>query len=313
MNILVIFTGGTIGSCLKDGWISTDATTKYMLLDRYKGGKDVFDTVEPYSILSENLSASEINCLQKEIAKYVDSDYDGIIVTHGTDTLHYTSCAIEYAFADSRLPIVFVSADYPLENEKSNGYKNFEAAVEFIRSGAGAGVFVSYKNDNREETDIHIPSRILSHAECSGNVYSIDGSTFASYNGELVLKGEKTDKECCPIGITEYSAESGILCIESYPGNNYGYSLAGIKAVILRPYHSSTLNTANKGFADFCARASELEIPVFLVNADGKKNYESLKALDELEIQVLPYGTFVSAYMKIWAGISSADDASKFL
>ena len=136
---------------------------------------------------------------------------------------------------------------------------------------------------------------------------------FESYTGELAFKGEKKDKECCPIGITEYSAESGILCIESYPGNNYGYSLAGIKAVILRPYHSSTLNTANKGFADFCARASELEIPVFLVNADGKKNYESLKSLDELEIQVLPYGTFVSAYMKIWAGISSADDASKFL
>ena len=83
MKILVIFTGGTIGSCLKNGWISTDATTKYRLLDRYKGGKDVFDTVEPYSILSENLSASEINCLQKEIAKYLSSlGVDLIIGAH---------------------------------------------------------------------------------------------------------------------------------------------------------------------------------------------------------------------------------------
>ena len=313
MKILVIFTGGTIGSLLKDGWISTDATANYMLLERYNNGEDVFDTVRPYSILSENLSASQLNCLQEEIAKNLNSDYDGIIVTHGTDTLHYTSCAIEYAFADSRLPIVFVSADYPLENEKSNGYKNFEAAVEFIRSGVWAGVFVSYKNDNKEETDIHIPSRILSHAECSGNVYSIDGRTFASYDGKIVLKDERTDKECCPIGITEYSAESGILCIESYPGNSYSYSLEGIRAVILRPYHSSTLNTANKGFVDFCKRASEADVPVFLVNADGKKNYESLKMLDELKIRVLPYGTFVSAYMKIWAGISTCDDASEFL
>lgn len=313
MKILVIFTGGTIGSRLKDGWISTDDTANYMLLDKYKDGEDVFDTVEPYSILSENLSASQLNCLQEEIAKSINSDYDGIIVTHGTDTLHYTSCAIEYAFTDSRLPIVFVSADYPLENEKSNGYRNFEAALEFIRSGAGTGVFVSYKNDNKETTDIHIPSRILSHAECSGNVYSIDGRMYASYDGKIVLKGEKTVKESCPIGITKYSVESGILCIESYPGNSYSYSLEGIKAVILRPYHSSTLNTANKGFEDFCKRANEADVPVFLVNADGKKNYESLKVLDELKIRVLPYGTFVSAYMKIWAGISLGNDASKFL
>ena len=37
MKILVIFTGGTIGSEVKDGWISPDSSAKYELIANYKG------------------------------------------------------------------------------------------------------------------------------------------------------------------------------------------------------------------------------------------------------------------------------------
>ena len=54
MKILVIFTGGTIGSTVKDGWISTDRATKYALIEKYKekfGEKVLFETIEPYFLL----------------------------------------------------------------------------------------------------------------------------------------------------------------------------------------------------------------------------------------------------------------------
>ena len=315
MKILVIFTGGTIGSSVNKGWIGIDAQTRYTLLSSYKGDKNQieFFTCSPYSVLSENLSAAELNVLQKEISKDLSLDYDGIIVTHGTDTLQYTASAIEYAFCDCKIPIVLVSADYPLENPKSNGNANFEAAVEFIKSRTASGVFVAYKNTNEEYANIHIASRILQHRECDANIYSIDGLSFAIYDGEIKTNNISPSCSLNPTGIVDYCERSNILTIESAPGCNYSYSLDGINAVILKPYHSATLNTKNKELSYFCKKASAKNIPVFVVNVPDGIRYESSKEFDDLKILPLPYSTYISAYMKLWIAISNKYDITDFM
>lgn len=306
MKILVIFTGGTIGSTVKKGWMVTDDSTKYMLLDNYKyDGNDLeFVTASPYTALSENLSANELNLLQRAVGEGLATDVDGIIVTHGTDTLQYAAAAVEYAFGNSRLPIVLVSSDYPLEDERTNGYYNFDAAVKLIGSGVKSGVYVSYRNNDSNVTDIHLASRILRHGECCPNLYSIDGKPYAYYDGEIILNGVKTASICNPLGEVAYSLDSGILSIDSNPGNSYGYSLKGIKAVILNPYHSATLDTANEKLHAFCAQANEAGIPVFVSNVKSGISYESTKLFEDLGVISLPYGTYISAYVKIWAAIS---------
>lgn len=105
---------------------------------------------------------------------------------------------------------------------------------------------------------------------------------------------------------------SGILSVESYPGNNYSYSLEGIKAVLLKPYHSATLYTSNRMLELFCKRASDMGIPVFVVNVKSGIRYESTKLFEKLKIIPLPYSTYVSAYMKIWAAISLGKDVKAF-
>ena len=54
MKILVVFTGGTIGSCYNDGVISPDSSTRYKLIEMYKqnGGYAEFDAISPYTVLS---------------------------------------------------------------------------------------------------------------------------------------------------------------------------------------------------------------------------------------------------------------------
>ena len=92
MRIAVIFTGGTIGSCIKDDFIGIDNKMQYVLLKNHEHDNEItFETYSPYSILSENLSANEINLLQEEISKRLSEGFDGIIVTHGTDTLQYST------------------------------------------------------------------------------------------------------------------------------------------------------------------------------------------------------------------------------
>lgn len=315
MKILVIFTGGTIVTCIKDGWASIDNSAKYKLLNNFDCKKnDVeFVTASPYNILSENLSATELNLLQKEIQNNLNKDFDGIIVTHGTDTLQYTASAIEYAFNGCSVPIVFVSADYPLENPDTNGYANFEAAVNFIKSGTANGIFVSYKNNDCDFTGIHIASRILQHREWDSNIYSTDGKPFAIYNGTVVLNDIDFCNSKSGIGITDYVDNPKILCIESFPGNNYAYCLDNVNAVILKPYHSGTLDTANKNFQDFCSKAKEKNVPVFLTNAEYGTSYESSKIFNNLNIKVLPPAAFISMYIKIWAAISRKENIEEFV
>lgn len=314
MKILVIFTGGTIGSCEKNGSIATDESTKYVLINRYKsirGGAN-FDISTPFSVLSENLSANELNLIQKEIIGNLDKGYDGIIVTHGTDTLQYTAAAIEYAICGCSIPVVLVSSDYPLEDESSNGHANFEAAVEFIKSKPEGGVFVSYKNSGDAFTSIHLASRILQHAECSADIFSIESMPYARYDGAVTLCGTKQSENQNALGYVPYTENSAVLVVDSRPGDNYSYSLEGIKAVILKPYHSATLCTASASLEAFCKRAADAEIPVFTVNVKHGISYESTELFAHMNIISLPFSTYIAAYIKIWAAVSLGADTAKF-
>lgn len=314
MKIAVIFTGGTIGSCEKNNFIGVDNKMQYVLLKKYENDNEIaFETSSPYSILSENLSADELNLLQKEIAEKLSRDFDGIIVTHGTDTLQYTSTAIEYAFCDSEIPIVFVSADYPLDNEKSNGYSNFKAAVEFIKNKIGKGVFISYKNNNESITKIHIPSHTLQHNESDANIYSIDETVFAEFEENFTFKSINLSNSVNSTGIIPFTADSQILVISAAPGQKYLYSLENVKSIILKSYHSGTLNTANEDFVIFCKSASEKHIPIFVSGVKSGTNYESTGLFTDLNIKPLPYSTFISAYIKIWIAVSLGYNIEEFI
>ena len=188
MKILVIFTGGTIGSTTQNGWISTDTATKYTLIEGYKKAcpnDTVFDTAEPYFLLSENLSAKNINMLISAIEQGLSDSYDGIIVTHGTDTLHFSAAAAHLAFSSANTPIVFVSANFPLEDERSNGFDNFEGAVALIKSGVKNGVYISYKNPEGEHF-IHSADKALSFSESLDSIYSVNRKPFAVYKDKKI-------------------------------------------------------------------------------------------------------------------------------
>lgn len=142
MNITVIFTGGTIGSSVQQDFVSTDAQMPYRLLAMYeaeqkKKGAAIpsFRTQAPYTTLSEYMDGSHLNrliaCVQSLLTTD-DPDIDGIIVTHGTDTLPFTAAALGMCFAYARIPILLVSSNYILDDPRANGLTNFTAAVDYI-------------------------------------------------------------------------------------------------------------------------------------------------------------------------------------
>ena len=158
-KICVILTGGTIGSARRGAFLDTDEKTGETLPERYrrKYGKDTaFDVCRPIDRLSENMTKKDLTTLADRLREKIGGGYDGIVITHGTDTLSFTAPLFSLLFCDVRLPVVFVSALYPLEDERSNGLDNFAAAVDFI------GEIISLQHDFLSDVQKdHGDSRVL--------------------------------------------------------------------------------------------------------------------------------------------------------
>ncbi len=305
MKILTIFTGGTIGCSSLDGVLSPDKANSYLLLDTYlksHTGVD-FIPVQPYTILSENLNGSNLSDLYKCISSHNLNDFDGVIVTHGTDTLQYTASYLSYCFGMIKTPIVMVSANYPLTDDRSNGYINFCSAVDFIKSGNHNGVFISYKNTSESFTNIHRSSRALPHLPYTDEVYSIFNSVYGKVANGVFAKNESYNEKsndntfkCNP----KLCESSDVLYIRMYAGVSFPEITKATKAILLEGYHSGTLNTSSHTLYEFCKRACDLKIPVFLTGACEGFNYESKELFSKLNINVLPSASPIAMYMKLW-------------
>ena len=81
---------------------------------------------------STNLNPSHWTLLIDEIAAIYDQ-YDGIIVTHGTDTMAYTSSAVSFALGRGlNKPIVFTGSQLPLVEFGSDARFNLENSLKVV-------------------------------------------------------------------------------------------------------------------------------------------------------------------------------------
>lgn len=307
MKILVLFTGGTIGSKAENGFISPDSRNAYTLLSRFGSRPDIeFETAEVYNILSENADGTHLRALTGALRRALEADCGGIIVTHGTDTLCYCAAAAGLSLGMCEKPVVFVSSGKPLDTPGSNGEENFSAAVSFICACRERGVFVSYKNAG-DTVKIHRAARLLMQPAYSDFVFSICNVYMYSFTGEEFVKNpvyaEFADEAAPLILHNEHNAR--ILSLAPSPVGVYPVLTGSIDAVLLHGYHSGTLPTSCSEFISFCKMAQERNIPLFIAGGDDSMPYESKSCFSELGINVLRRAAPAAMLMKLWLIISS--------
>lgn len=306
--IEIIFTGGTIGSReYPDGSVSVDDSRNYRLIEMYRenGGKEKFSVSEPYRILSENLGLCELEKLLAAVKAAVKKNPEGIIVTHGTDTLQYSAAALSYVFSDVKIPIVLVSANYILSDERSNGYKNFVGALSFIRCKGGTGVFVSYGN-RRLPTVIHRGNRLSNPLPYTDAVFSVLNGAYGTVHGEHFFKNKyySVNKENNN-SFLEYSkdlslkkAEGKVLWIKAHPGMALPEISRDTKAVLLDSYHSGTVNLG--ALEPVLNSAKKNNIPVFLTGLDSKgTEYKTITEYSKNGIIPLCDRAPIAQYLKL--------------
>lgn len=313
MKLAVILTGGTIGSRKQEnGWIAPDAKVPYEVMEQYQREFPVqasgieFDCFQPYRILSENLSGKYLDMLIDRVRTCLsESRYDGILICHGTDTLQYTAAILGYVFSNSRIPILMVSSNFPLEDSRANGLDNFHYAVETVPKGL-TGVLVVYRNSDGK-TYVHRGTRLLAHETFEDNLYSIHHTYMGVYDnkGNWISASDKepTEERVAYRGLTEQT--DGIYWLRVCPGMVYPELKQTAKAVILESYHSGTLGI-NESLKSFSENARALAVPIYLVGAiSDTDGYETMKSYKELGIQVLPNEAPIAVYCRLWLELGS--------
>lgn len=308
MKVAVIFTGGTIGSRKQDdGWISPNTEQPYKLIDLYQTkyplkSKDIeFVCDMPYQILSENVRAENLMCLIERIQACIrNGDYDGILICHGTDTLQYTAAILGYVFADSALPILLVSSNYPLEDVRANGLDNFYYAVETVKTGL-TGVLVVYRNSDGN-TYVHCGTKLLAHQTFEDDLFSVHQEAIGFYDsaGSWNLEADTRREEIkVPYhGLIE--TRSSILWLRAYPGMAYPNLTKKTKAVLIESYHSGTI-AIDSDMKEFAETAKRLAIPIYLTGAiDDGSGYETIREYQALGIRVLKNQAPIAVYCRLW-------------
>lgn len=320
MKILIIFTGGTIGSVVHGDYISADKKTPYRLLSEYEKiyGRDFdYDVLQPYAELSENNTGETVFALISCAKENIGGNYDGVIVTHGTDTLQYTAAALSYTFGKCGVPVCVVSANYIIGDKRSNGLKNFRAAVNFIRRKIG-GVWVVYKNSDGENVTVHNGARLLESQAFSDCFYSA-GNSFYGYfdSGENFIKNEnyrELPDEISPIVPSKLNEISDfILRVNPYVGMTFPTIDPKIKYVIMGTFHSGTFNTKSEYVKEFFSELRQKNITVFLTGTTAGTAYESTKAFGELNVVPVPNIAPIALYMKIWLAAAAGLDVSEII
>ena len=307
MKILFVFTGGTIGSVANDGIINTDGNRPRVLLAAYErayGISFAYDCVEPYTALSENNTGDTLRALCACVAAHKDVGYDGIVVTHGTDTLQYSAAAQAYAFADISIPLCLVSANYPVGDARSNAIPNLHGALRFISEVGKAGVWVSYQNAG-EPTRIHRGTRLLESIAFTDYVESVFSSRYGTFWGNKPFEVNPDYRERADalpaLGVSAFAEDAPqILRVQPYPGMVYPEIGERVRYILHASFHSGTVNTVSSEAKRFFAKARARKIPVFLTGATRGDVYASTQTFSALGITPLYHIASVAAYVKLW-------------
>lgn len=321
-NILLVSTGGTIGSTVQAGTIDTTRTAQLKLLQLFQQ-RDTYEDLEfhciqPLQILSENLAPCVWQTLIHAIEAEQPEKYDGIIVTHGTDTLAYTACALGFYFHALKIPLLLVSSDYPLGDDKANGVDNFVCAVEFIRQNLAAGVFVPYRN-SKKLTCVHLATRLTCSLQLGSDFFSVQNKPLMQFdNGQFT--------ECYPVKTQQAQValqakfDARITMIKPYPGLDYRtLNLQYTDAVLHDLYHSGTAcATAQWGeqhsLIEFIQRCKTENIRVYLAPAIySEDDYQSTRELIEHGAIVLWNLTIEAAFVKLLIAYSHFNDEEKII
>ena len=245
-HILLLTTGGTI-TCRPgdEGLTPHPSGVMATQIDQLRSHYDI--TVEDVMCLdSSNIRPEE----WQRIARHIYDrrrDFDGIVVSHGTDTMAYTASAVTFMLPGIDLPVVFTGSQLPLADVLSDGPDNLRTAFAMAASGR-PGVFLAF------DRKVMLGCRAVK-VRASG--FSAFESINARYAGIVSSQGLVLDARVLPNpnGIPQLldNISQDVFLLKLTPGLSPDIFDAllkmGYKGIVMEAFGLGGINVLNQGLS----------------------------------------------------------------
>ena len=243
-HILLLTTGGTIASVPGgEGLEPTGADVMTRELEQLRTFYDI--TVRDVMCLdSSNIRPEEWQFIATEIFNQ-RKGFDGIVVSHGTDTMAYTASAVTFMLPGIDVPVVFTGSQLPLRDVLSDGPDNLRTAFAMAASGKPS-VFLAF------DRKIMRGCRAVK-VRASG--FSAFESVNARYAGLVSNQGLVLDEQVLPTrqGEPRLCADisKDVFLLKLTPGLNPAVfdmlAAMGYKGIVVEAFGLGGINVLNKG------------------------------------------------------------------
>jgi len=114
-----------------------------------------------FAVFSENMGPKQYTVLAKAIGEQIEKGIDGIVIGHGTDTMHHTAAALSFMVQDSPVPIVMVGSQRSSDRPSSDAALNLIHATKAAAESDIAEVLVCMFGPTSDEYGLlHIGTRV---------------------------------------------------------------------------------------------------------------------------------------------------------
>src|SRR3989338_681807 len=151
-TIAMILTGGTIASKYNPKTGGVHQLTKPEEFFKYY--PEILDKVNvnveiPFMKASEDMGFKDWQKIAKIVEKYLkDGNIRGIVITHGTDTLHYTSAALSFFLGNLNKPVVLTYSQRSIDRASSDANLNLKCASLAVISDIAEVMLVGHANNS---------------------------------------------------------------------------------------------------------------------------------------------------------------------
>ena len=262
-KLLLVSTGGTIASKVdyRTGGV-TPALTAAELNATVPELAEIanIDTEVLFSEYSENLLPEHWKKIAEKINSCIKSEYKGIIVAHGTDTMQYTAAALSFALVNIPIPIALVGSQRSSDRPSSDAALNLISAAKFLVKCNTTGIYVVMHNTTSDdEVACHWGTRVRKNHTSKRNAFqTIGGSPAFIIKNDKIIKNQQFDyvrkREYAP----KINFDARVALVKYYPGLDpsiINYIIeAGYKAII---FEGTGLGHIGKIMYDSVAKAKK--------------------------------------------------------
>jgi len=243
-KILLLTTGGTIAS--RPGGEGLEPHRSDVMERELEQLRTYYDiTVRDIMCLdSSNIRPEEWQVIACNIFEHREG-FDGVVVSHGTDTMAYTASAVTFMLPDIDRPVVFTGSQLPLADMLSDGPDNLRTAFAMAASG-NPGVFLAF------DRKVMLGCRAVK-VRASG--FSAFESVNARYAAQVSNRGLVVDPRVLPVpkGPAQLKCDisKNVFLLKLTPGLNPAIfdmlAAMGYKGIVVEAFGLGGINVLHKG------------------------------------------------------------------